>query len=88
MSEKGKDEDGFKRKTGRLQGYSGSGRTSGGKRGTRMNVEAAGEKLKSLRMEERGGEKRGRAEGEERQKEAIRIMDEPMNHEGSRKKQV
>ena len=32
-SEKGKDEDGFKRKTGRLPGYDGSGRARGGKRG-------------------------------------------------------
>ena len=40
MSEKGEDEDGFKRKAGRLQGYGGCGRARGGKRGTRMNFEA------------------------------------------------
>ena len=45
MSEKRKDEDGFhglKRKSGGLQGY-GRGRAREGKRGTRMNVEAAEE---------------------------------------------
>ena len=70
MSEKGKDEDGLKRKAGRLQGYCGCGRARGGKRGTSMNVEAAREKLKSSRMEERAGERKEegqrRARGERR----------------------
>ena len=42
MSEKRKDEDGLKRKSGGLHGY-GRGRAREGKRGTRMNVEAAKE---------------------------------------------
>ena len=58
MSEKGKDEDEFKRKTGRLQGYDGCRRARGGKRGTRMSVKAAREKLKSSTMEERAGERK------------------------------
>ena len=62
MSEKGKGEDGFKRKTGRLPGYDGSGRARGGKRGTRINVEASREKPKSSKMEKKGGgKKRGKA---------------------------
>ena len=42
MSENRKDEDGLKRKSGVLQGH-GRGRAREGKRGTRMNVEAAKE---------------------------------------------
>ena len=64
MSEKGKDEDEFKRKTGRLQGYDGCGRARGGKRGTRMNVKAARPKGEAEELEnggKSGGEKRGRA---------------------------
>ena len=61
MSEKGKDEDGFKRNTGGLQGYNGSGRARGGKRGTRMNVEAA-EELENgeKRRERKDGGRRGK----------------------------
>ena len=53
------------RQVGYIQGYDGCGRARGGERGMGMNVEAAREKLKSSRMEEKarerkeGGQRRG-----------------------------
>ena len=64
MSEKGKDEEregkGRRRIRGRQEGYwgmmeAGGPGPRGGKRTTRMNVEAARETLNSSRMEERWG---------------------------------